>query len=47
MCEGEKQDGLTNFGVGEAHPTWETRLLVDDHSSSTYCLQFRVALAVK
>lgn len=45
VSEGKKHDSLTNFSIGEAHSTWETRFLIDDHSSSTHCLQFRVALA--
>ncbi len=45
MSKGKQNDGLTNFSVDEAHPTWEPWLLIDDHSSSTPCLQFRVALA--
>ncbi len=45
MGERNKQDGLAYFSVGEADPTWETRLLINDHSANVHCLQLRVALA--
>jgi hypothetical protein len=45
MSEGKKDDSLTDFSVGEAHPTWEPRFLINDHSSGTYCAQFGVGLA--
>jgi len=44
MGERNKQDGLTNFSVGEADPTWEPRLLIDNHAASARRLQLRVAL---
>jgi hypothetical protein len=44
MDEWNKQHGLSDLSVGETDPTWESRLLVDDDSSTTYCLQLFVAL---
>ncbi len=43
ICEWKKQNGLTNLSIDERHSTWESRLLVHNHSASTYCLQFCVA----
>jgi hypothetical protein len=43
MGERKKQNGLTNLGVGEADPTWETRRLIGNHSASAHCLQLCVA----
>ena len=44
MREWKQQDGLANLSIDEAHSTWETRLLIDDHSASAQRLQRRVAL---
>ncbi len=44
MRKVQQDDGLTNFTVGKAYPTWESWLLVDDHASSAYRRQLRVAL---
>ena len=35
MGEVKKQHSLTHLSIGEAHSTWEARLRIDDHSSST------------
>ncbi len=43
MRERNEEDGLANLSVDEAHPTWETRFLVDDHPPSAQRLQRRVA----
>jgi hypothetical protein len=40
----KKYDGLSNFSVGEADPTWEARLLIDNHSASPRRQQVSVAL---
>ena len=43
MREWNEQDALAYLSVDEAHPTWETRLLIDDHPPSTHRMQGRVA----
>src|SRR5688500_7226012 len=44
MSKRHEQDGLTNFSVGETHPAWVSRLLIDSHSTNTLGLQLRLAL---
>jgi hypothetical protein len=43
MDEWKQQDRFADFRVGEADPTGEAGLLVDDHASHADGLQLRVA----